>query len=292
MKYATSASVLAIVVTLIGSDAFAERLPEKRENADIVVTGTVERVYQHESEGYYHYIVELKIEEVEKGENIQPGGTFRAFCYDRKPAAPGSQLSPGSRGHNVIPSESQRIRVFVNSGSNEGIYPDWADVLPAKATAAKAAPRPPIVSGPRGVLPKPKTVKSAGPPVPGPERMQKEATHIVTGKVTAIYYHLVKFQNGRGHTDPLVEILIDAVERGKEELKPADFVYARCYPVAFPDRQGPRVFDFNHARADLNEGDKVRAFLVRGTNPGNGKTDNAYTACRVGVNGIVVLDEE
>jgi hypothetical protein len=43
-----------------------------------------------------------------------------------------NSLQFDTAGHTLIPREGQRLKVFVLRlrGRNEGVYPDWAEVLP------------------------------------------------------------------------------------------------------------------------------------------------------------------
>jgi hypothetical protein len=122
---------LVAVVIELGS-AVAARPGEPRQKADFVVTGTVMAVYQNESEGYHNYIIEVRVEEVEKGKDIKPYDTFRAFCYQRKPGKGGLQFD--TAGHKTVPKEGDRVKMYVMRarGKYEGTYPDWVDVLPPK----------------------------------------------------------------------------------------------------------------------------------------------------------------
>jgi hypothetical protein len=107
----------------------ADRPTEKRETATYVVTGTVQAVYVHETKGYKSHIIELTVEQVNKGDGLKKGDCFRAYCYQRKPGAGGLEFD--TAGHTTVPKEGQRVRVFVNraGGRNEGVYPDWVDLL-------------------------------------------------------------------------------------------------------------------------------------------------------------------
>ena len=120
---------LCAMCLLSAAMARADRPVQKREAATYVVSGTVQAVYVRETKGYREYIVELTIEQVGKGEGLQKRDCFRAFCYQRKQGAGGLEFD--TAGHKTIPQEGQRVQVFVNraNGRNEGVYPDWVDVL-------------------------------------------------------------------------------------------------------------------------------------------------------------------
>ncbi len=123
-------SLLAVVAVAV-QPAQAARPIEKRETADYVITGTVRAVYVRDTKGYRSYVVEIKVDEVEKGARLKKGDTFRAYCYQRKEGFGG--LAYDTAGHTAVPREGQRIKAFVKDGGghNEGIYPNWFYVIRA-----------------------------------------------------------------------------------------------------------------------------------------------------------------
>jgi len=123
------ALVLTVGLTTI-EPVRADRPIQKRENADYVVVGKVNAVYVRDTEGYRQYIVELSVEEVDKGQVLKKGDTFRTFCYQRKKGKGGLEFD--TVGHAAVPEEGQRIRAFVNGGRghHEGVYPDWFEPTP------------------------------------------------------------------------------------------------------------------------------------------------------------------
>ena len=129
MRTTTIVSALLLVSALSVGVVRAERPTQKRENADYVVTGTVTAVYSQETDGYRNYIIDIRVEKVEKGAGLKKGELFRAFCYQRKPGKGG--LKYDSRGHTQVPKEGQKVKAFVNRarGLYEGVYPNWFDVL-------------------------------------------------------------------------------------------------------------------------------------------------------------------
>jgi hypothetical protein len=121
-------SLLAVALLAV-EPARAERPSEKRDKADYVLSGVVTAVYSRETTGYREYVVAIKVEEVEKGAGVKKGDTFRAFCYQRKEGKGGLEFD--TTGHSTVPKEGQRVKAFVNraDGRNEGVYPDWIDVV-------------------------------------------------------------------------------------------------------------------------------------------------------------------
>ena len=138
-KSCLAACLLAAVTCFVGSSR-AERPPERRADATYVITGNVDRVYQHTTSRYRYYIVKIRVEQVDRGKGVKPDDIFYASCFQRRPNAP---LEPSPQGHRAIAREGQKIKAYVNDrgGENEGVYPDWFDVL-EQAPAGSAEPDP------------------------------------------------------------------------------------------------------------------------------------------------------
>lgn len=134
--------VVAVLALATSVPAWAARPIESRDKATYVLTGRVQAIYARETPGYRQFIVELKVENVIKGEGVEPGDTFRAFCYKlREDVEPSETFD--TMGHKIIPRIGQRVRIYVNNGRghNEGVYPDWVDVLPPTRKVDGAKPR-------------------------------------------------------------------------------------------------------------------------------------------------------
>jgi len=120
--------------------ALAARPVEKRSDATYVVTGTVAAVYTEDGAEYRGHVVAIRIEAVEKGTGLKRGEVLYASCYKRKADAPGINWDSG---HEVVPKVGARIKAFINrgDGKNEGVFPDWVDVLAEPKVAAAPSPR-------------------------------------------------------------------------------------------------------------------------------------------------------
>ena len=131
---------LILALTCLAATARADRPIEKRSEATYVVTGTVAAVYTEDGGEYRGHVVAIRIEAVEKGPGLKPGEILYAYCYQRKPDAPGINWDPG---HDVVPKVGSRVRAFVNrgDGKNEGVFPNWVDVLAEpKAPSPRRSP--------------------------------------------------------------------------------------------------------------------------------------------------------
>jgi hypothetical protein len=124
----------ALVCSLaLGGAALAERPVEKTDAASHIVTGTVSKVFHHDSPENAEFLVQIKIRSIEKGAGYGKGDYIFAYAYQRKADAP---RVPASSGHSSIPKEGQLIRAEIKRGKGqmEALYPDWYEVLPPLAT--------------------------------------------------------------------------------------------------------------------------------------------------------------
>ncbi len=114
--------------------ALAERVPERREDAALVVRADVKAVFGKDrgdglGETHTDFVVQLQVEAVEKGRGAKPGETLYAHCFQRTRNA--LIPLPGMAGHNQVPKPGERIRAYLNnhSGVYEFAYPDGLDRL-------------------------------------------------------------------------------------------------------------------------------------------------------------------
>ena len=103
------------------------------------------------------------------------------------------------------------------------------------------------------------TANRAAVPDQKPEQLRKSASHIVTGKVTAIYT-----REGKGNdfhdTSGVVEVAVSAVEKG-DGVEPGDAVYARFHTRRWVGTGRPPSFGQGHAVPAQDE--EVRVYLRR-----------------------------
>ena len=81
------------------------------------------------------FLVQIKIQSIEKGTGYKKGDYIFAYAYQRKDDAP---RVPASSGHSSIPEEELLIRAHIKRGKGqmEALYPDWLEVLPPLTTKA------------------------------------------------------------------------------------------------------------------------------------------------------------
>lgn len=129
-------AVWLLVLATISVEVRAERRPDSPSDASIVVTGSVEKIFHRDTTEQHQYMVQIRIEKVEKGDNLKVGEWLPVYCFQRKADAP---RRPAESGHKAVPTEGQRIRALAKSrrGILEGLYPDWFSVLNPEETIAK-----------------------------------------------------------------------------------------------------------------------------------------------------------
>ncbi|MGC1275319.1 MAG: hypothetical protein WBC44_16555 [Planctomycetaceae bacterium] len=127
MKKTFSVSVLVIVVACCAW-LRAERPTEPVSKADFVVVGKVTKVFHRDFSSQDEYVIQIRIEEIEKGEGYRLRDLIFAYAFQRKPGLP---LEPSASGHIAIPEEGQRIRARIKRGNGEmeALYPEWFEVL-------------------------------------------------------------------------------------------------------------------------------------------------------------------
>jgi len=112
----------------LASEVHAERAPEDRKTATVILRGSVEAVDESWSLDTDYYRIWIRVEAVERGKGIQPGDRFAVSCFQwSRHYLP----EPGESGHDSIPEVGDRIRAFARSRGAEyqGNYPDWYDLI-------------------------------------------------------------------------------------------------------------------------------------------------------------------
>ena len=143
MRILWSVCAAFLAITTLATGAFAERAPEERRQATHVVIGKVEGVYVRKADGTLHYVVEIVIEKIEKGDGLKVGEMLYVRCYQWDPDwLKGRKLSEEEqkklafRGadYDGIPKEGERVKVYAKHGRGQfdGIYPSWYDVIKDK----------------------------------------------------------------------------------------------------------------------------------------------------------------
>ena len=129
--------MLALILVLgLSRHGQAERPIERADKATYIVTGAVQRVFRRDAGHHSEYLVQIRIDGIEKGEGYQEGDSMYAYAFQRKPDAP---VEPAAGGHKAVPKEGQRIRALIKRGDGqmEALYPEWFEVLgPPAATSS------------------------------------------------------------------------------------------------------------------------------------------------------------
>ena len=133
-RFLLTAILFGASVSAFSTTAMAERPKEPIEKATHIVTGTVRKVFRRNADANLEYVIQLRIESVQKGTGVEAGDYLYAYAFQRKRGAP---LEPSASGHNAIPAEGHRIEVALvaRQGRMEGLYPDWFTPLKEPAPA-------------------------------------------------------------------------------------------------------------------------------------------------------------
>lgn len=120
-----------------------------------------------------------------------------------------------------------------------------------------------------------------------PEELRKTATHVVTGKVMAVYEQTETAGNW-SHTRYVAEIRADGTEKG-DGVNKGDLVYARYWHRTWIGKAGGPPPDTAGHRGLPNNGDSIRVYLARnaydGFDPDN--KDGGFNV--IGANGFEKL---
>ena len=111
------------------SETHAERAPEDRNTATVIVRGSVEAIDEWWSLEFDYYRIWIRVDSVERGPSIRPGDRVAVSCFRWSRHLLGS----GESGHDSIPEVGDRIRAFARGAGTEyrGNYPDWYDLIVA-----------------------------------------------------------------------------------------------------------------------------------------------------------------
>jgi hypothetical protein len=102
-----------------------------------------------------------------------------------------------------------------------------------------------------------------------PHELAREATHILQGKVAAVYSREIETeQYGKGtlETHFVVALQVDGVEKGKG-VEAGDLVYVRCWQIKRHGAAGVLPGPSGH-RPIPGEGEVVKAYAIRGGDRG------------------------
>ena len=166
----------AITLGIMGmfcSAASAQRAPQTKEGASIVVDGIVREVFRSPRQTQVDYVIQIEVSRSEYGRSpadpkrVQapaPGDQIYVHVFQPSPEHQGR---PGAGGHSAIPAEKSQIRTYLYpraQGGWEGAFPDWFDQAgivaqnrvpnepepPAEAAPGQAPAAPPSTSTPAG----------------------------------------------------------------------------------------------------------------------------------------------
>jgi hypothetical protein len=126
MKTAIAA---AFVLAVLASAARAERPPQSRDDAKLVVSGTVKTITTKETafggDGVRtDYSAEIVVDAVDRGDKVKAGDTVTAtwFYVTKKP----TKLIVGAFGHNYDLKEKEKAKLWLTDRSPGLAKGSWA----------------------------------------------------------------------------------------------------------------------------------------------------------------------
>jgi len=152
----------AITLGIMGmfcSAASAQRAPQTKEGASIVVDGRVREVFRSPRQTQVDYVVQVEVSRSEYGRSpadpkrVQaPAPGDQIYIHVFQPS-PDGQRRIGVGGHSAIPAEQSEIRTYLYpraQGGWEGAFPDWFDQagVAAQNRVPNNEPEPPAESAP------------------------------------------------------------------------------------------------------------------------------------------------
>ena len=114
-------------ILLVALTAYAEKAPMTPANlkkaATQVVVGDVIAIYTRPSKtdrwNYTHYVAEVKVTAVEKGNDAKVGDLVYARYWHRRWAGPGKPPM-STAGHSGLPKEGERLRIYLARNAYDG----------------------------------------------------------------------------------------------------------------------------------------------------------------------------
>lgn len=117
-------AVIAMLVTGVATSlCYAERPPQKREDADAVIIGKVKKITTKDSKfggdgTRTDYTAEVEVTKAEKGESVKAGETIKVNWYDvtKRP----SKLLPAAYGHEYKIKKDDEAKFWLMGTAEKG----------------------------------------------------------------------------------------------------------------------------------------------------------------------------
>ena len=149
----------ALAVGLLGLTAVqaqAQRAPQTKEGASIVVDGMVREIFRSPRQSQTDYLVQIEVSRSEYGRSPADPRRVQAPApgdqiYVHVSQANDNRSRPGGGGAQALPDERTQIRAYLYpraQGGWEGAYPEWHDQLNASIASRGAHDPEPPADGP------------------------------------------------------------------------------------------------------------------------------------------------
>jgi hypothetical protein len=111
-----------VLIACLGTTALAERPPERRDKADLVVVGTIKKITSKKSpwggDGEStSYTAEVTVDKVDRGKGARVGETIKVNWY-RVTKSP-RKLLPGAYGHSYDIKEKDEATFWLMKGKSD-----------------------------------------------------------------------------------------------------------------------------------------------------------------------------
>jgi hypothetical protein len=112
-----------LVLGVLASACMAERVPQDRKEANLVVVGTIKKITSSESKFFddgiqTNYTAEVVVDKVEKGEDVKPGETIKVGWY-RVTKSP-SKPPPAAYGKSYPIKAKDKAKFWLEGSPKKG----------------------------------------------------------------------------------------------------------------------------------------------------------------------------
>jgi hypothetical protein len=116
-------AMAGVALAVLSSACMAERVPQQRKEADLVVVGTIKKITSTESKFFddgiqTNYTAEVAVEKVEKGKGVKPGQTIKVGWY-RVTKSP-SKPPPAAYGKSYPIKAKERAKFWLVGSAEKG----------------------------------------------------------------------------------------------------------------------------------------------------------------------------
>ena len=117
------AILVGVVLASVRAEKVAMTAAEMKTMATHIVTGTVQGTYQNTTvSGDYkrtHYVAEVRIKEIEKGDGLKREGLVYVRYWQQEWVGKGDP-PPNTNGHRGVPAQGETLRIYLAQNAYDG----------------------------------------------------------------------------------------------------------------------------------------------------------------------------